>query len=95
MANTNSHFTAADCEREVDTLLSAAEILYARSGTLQKLRDIAGHYLAEMRGLLDNRGISVPTIGFIGDKDAGKSHLLRMLIRDDAVRVRNSMWDGR
>jgi hypothetical protein len=86
MPSMNSYLTAADCERETDAVLSAAAVLYAGSGTLQKLRDITAHYLAEMRGLLANRGITAPTVGFIGDKDAGKSHLLRMLIREEAVK---------
>ncbi len=81
------YLTISDCEQEAEALLERAAVLYGGSAALQKLRDLAGRYLNEMRGLLANRGITAPTIGFIGDKDAGKSHLLRMLIADEAVRA--------
>lgn len=79
--------TVGDCEREIGVLLAAAETLYAGSDKLPEIRDAAESFLADIRGLLGNRGLAVPTIGFIGDKNAGKSYLLRLLIRDEAVRA--------
>ena len=78
--------TKADCEREARELISFTEILYSGSEKLQKLRDACERYLADMRGLLENRGLNAPTIGFVGDKTAGKSYLMRMLIEDDSIK---------
>lgn len=82
---TTLHLTTEHCEQETDRLLEAAALLYADTAKLEKLRRLAQDYMADMKGLLTNRGLSVPTVGFIGDKNAGKSYLLRMLINDEAV----------
>ncbi len=85
MISNTAFLTAADCELETQDLLSAASILYPSSNKLHELREAVKHYLDDIRGLLANRGIATPTIGFIGDKNSGKSYLLRLLIRDDAI----------
>ena len=87
MISNTTYLTAADCELETEALLSAASILCHGSNKLHELRKAVKHYLDDIRGLLANRGITAPTIGFIGDKNSGKSYLLRLLIRDDAVRL--------
>lgn len=72
---------------ELEMLLNAAGLLYAGTSKLDALRKAADSCLADINGLLCNRGLNAPTIGFVGDKNAGKSFLMsRLLITDEEVR---------
>jgi hypothetical protein len=79
---------------ELDMFLKTAGLLYAGTSKLDALRTAVDSCLADISGLLCNRGLNAPTIGFVGDKNAGKSFLMsRLLITDEEVR--KMIPDGR
>lgn len=74
-------------KEEHASLMEAAGILYANTPKLKQLRTAAQEWLDDSRNLAENRGIKLPTVGFVGDKNAGKSYLLsRLLITDKKIR---------
>ncbi len=64
----------------------AIDQLFFGTQTAERLKGLSARVVADATRLKTNRGISVPSIGFFGPKNAGKSFLLRILLRSDAIR---------